>query len=212
MTRIRALLVDDQILVRQGLRKLLELESEVEVVAEAEHGADALHVLDAVAVDVALVDARMPVMDGIELTRRLTEEHSAVAVIILTTFDDDEYIFGGLRAGARGFLLKDTSPEELVGAMRRVADGETVLGGPAAERLVARLRQPKSETPVDLSTLSAREKEVAAHVARGLGNREIARALYITEGTVKNHITAILRKLDLSDRTRLALHMNEARW
>lgn len=203
---VRVLIVDDQILMRQGLRKLLEIEPGVTVVGEAADGPQALRLLAAEAVDVALVDARMPDMDGVELIRRVTATHPDVACVVLTTFDEDEYIFGGLSAGAKGFLLKDTPPDELVTTLRRAARGETVLGAPAAERVVARLRGDPPGS--GLSLLSAREWEVARLVATGFGNREIARRLYITEGTVKNHVTALLRKLDMPDRTRLALYLS----
>ncbi|MFB8764600.1 response regulator [Nocardiopsis alba] len=208
MTSVSVLIVDDQILLRQGLRKLLEIEEGIEIVGDAADGVEALEFLAAhPSPDVALVDARMPRMDGIELIARMRVEHPKVPAIVLTTFDDDELVFGGLRAGARGYLLKDVPPDELVSAIRRAARGETVLGGPAADRLVAALNTavpspPASETA---TSLSDREWEVARMVGEGATNREIARALFITEGTAKNHVTSILRKLDLRDRTRLAL-------
>ncbi|WP_433519983.1 response regulator [Nonomuraea sp. CA-143628] len=187
--------------MRQGLRKLLELEEGIEVVGEAADGLAALDLLPSARPDVALVDARMPRMDGIELIGRLD-----IPAIILTTFDDDDYIFGGLRAGARGYLLKDTPPDELVAAIRKAARGETVLGGVAAERVVAELRSAPA-TPDLADQLSEREHEVAVLVGDGATNREIARRLFITEGTVKNHISSILRKLRLRDRTQLAIHI-----
>jgi DNA-binding NarL/FixJ family response regulator len=198
---VRVLIVDDQVLMRQGLRKLLELEEGIEVVGEAADGLAALDLLPSARPDVALVDARMPRMDGIELVGRLD-----IPAIILTTFDDDDYIFGGLRAGARGYLLKDTPPDELVAAIRKAARGETVLGGVAAERVVAELRSAPA-TPDLADQLSEREHEVAVLVGDGATNREIARRLFITEGTVKNHISSILRKLRLRDRTQLAIHI-----
>ncbi|RNL86255.1 DNA-binding response regulator [Halostreptopolyspora alba] len=198
--------------MRGGLRKLLEIEEGLVVAGEAASGPAALEFVAANAVDVALVDARMPRMDGPELVARLVEEHPGVGALILTTFDDDEYIFGGLRAGARGYLLKDTPPEELVAAIHRVARGETVLGPQAADRLVAALRggvrvEPEAEPAAGAPSgpLSEREWEVAQLVGAGTTNRDIARRLFITEGTVKNHISSILRKLDLRDRTQLAV-------
>ncbi|TDE41724.1 response regulator transcription factor [Nonomuraea mesophila] len=187
--------------MREGLRKLLEIEEGIEVVGEAADGVAALDLLDTARPDVALVDARMPRMDGIELIARLD-----VPAIILTTFDDDDYIFGGLRAGARGYLLKDTPPHELVAAIRKAARGETVLGGVAAERVVAELQRAPAVRDL-AEELSEREREVAVLVGQGATNREIARRLFITEGTVKNHISSILRKLRLRDRTQLALHI-----
>jgi DNA-binding NarL/FixJ family response regulator len=212
---IRVLLVDDQVLMRRGLRKLLEVEDGIEVVGEAADGVEALLLVPETRPDVALVDARMPKMDGVELIGRLTEEHPRVAAIILTTFDDDEYIFGGLRAGARGYLLKDTPPEELVSAIEKASRDETVLGGQIAARVVSELRRrtdlaERTSRPGD-EIPSGREVEVARLVGAGATNREIAHCLYITEGTAKNHISKILRKLGLRDRTQLALYATK-RW
>jgi DNA-binding NarL/FixJ family response regulator len=175
---IRVLLVDDQVLMRRGLRKLLEVEDGIEVVGEAADGVEALQLIPDARPDVALVDARMPRMDGVDLIRRLSEEHPRVAAIVLTTFDDDEYIFGGLRAGAMGYLLKDTPPEELVSAIEKASRGETVLGGQIAARVISELRQrtdPAEHTlrPED-EVLSEREVEVAKLVGVGATNREIA--------------------------------------
>jgi DNA-binding NarL/FixJ family response regulator len=212
---IRVLLVDDQVLMRRGLRKLLEVEDGIEVVGEAADGVEALQLILETRPDVVLVDARMPKMDGVELIRRLSQEHPRVAAIVLTTFDDDEYVFGGLRAGARGYLLKDTPPEELVSAIEKASRDETVLGGQIASRVVSELRRT---TPAELPprpehrVLSERELEVAELVGEGATNREISRRLYITEGTAKNHISKILRKLGLRDRTQLALYAVERGW
>lgn len=213
MSAVTVVVVDDQALMRQGLRKLLEIEEDVDVVGEAADGAEALELLSALPdpPDVALVDARMPRMDGVELVRRMHGTHPGVRALILTTFDEDELVLGGLRAGARGHLLKDVPPEELVQAVHRVAAGQTVLGGQATAHLVAALREPSVAPSGGLSPapgtdpLSDREREVARMVGEGATNREIARTLFITEGTAKNHVTAALRKLGLRDRTRLAL-------
>jgi DNA-binding NarL/FixJ family response regulator len=212
---IRVLLVDDQVLMRRGLRKLLEVEDGIEVVGEAADGVEALRLIPETGPDVALVDARMPKMDGVELIKRLSEEHPRVAAIVLTTFDDDEYVFGGLRAGARGYLLKDTPPEELVSSIEKVSRDETVLGGQIAARVVSELRRTtdpaeRFSRPGD-EILSGREVEVSKLVGAGATNREIAHRLYITEGTTKNHISKILRKLGLRDRTQLALYATK-RW
>jgi len=213
---IRVLLVDDQELIRQALRKLLQVEDDIEVTGEAGDGLEALAVLAARPVDVALVDARMPRMDGVELVTRMAAEHPGVAVLVLSTFDEDEYIFGALRAGARGYLLKDASPDELVTAIRKVASGQTVLGDVVAARLVAELRSRPSrparapevtELP-GRDVLSPRELEVARLLAVGASNREIAARLSLSEGTVKNHVSSMLRKLGLPDRTRLALYFS----
>lgn len=208
MSAIRVLLVDDQELMRQGLRKLLEIEEGIEVVGEAADGVAALAVVAETRPDVALVDARMPRMGGVELITRLTAEHPSVASIVLSTFDEDDYIFGALRGGAAGYLLKDCSPDELVAAISRVSRGETVLSNPVAARLVADLRrEPVHGAFSGQELLSARELEVARMVAAGAANREIAARLFITEGTVKNHVSSVLRKLGLRDRTQLALRL-----
>ncbi|MFI7451924.1 response regulator [Nonomuraea sp. NPDC049714] len=208
MNAVRVLLVDDQELMRQGLRKLLEIEEGIEVVGEAADGVAALAVVGETRPDVALVDARMPRMDGVQLITRLTVEHPSVAAIVLSTFDEDDYIFGALRGGAVGYLLKDCSPDELVAAIRQASRGETVLSNPVAARLVADLRRrPAHGAFPGQELLSARELEVARMVAAGAANREIAARLFITEGTVKNHVSSVLRKLNLRDRTQLALRL-----
>lgn len=222
MTPIRVLLVDDQMLMRQGLRKLLEVEDGIEVAGEAADGIAALELVRHGCPDVVLVDARMPRMDGVELIRRLTAEHPGIACLTLSTFDEDDYIFGALRAGARGYLLKDCSPDELVRGIRKTHAGETVLDGPAAARVVASLRaqraptqhQPDQEPTCRATTgfagadlLSRRELDVVGMLVDGASNREIAARLFITEGTVKNHVSSVLRKLELRDRTQLALHV-----
>lgn len=202
---IRVVLVDDQDLMRRGLQRLLELEPDVEVVGEAASGAAALLLFERLEADVALIDARMPGMTGVELIARLTRERPALATLLLTTFDEDEFVFGSLRAGARGFLLKDASPEALVAAIRSAAHGGTVIDGQVASRVLARVDHPADAPAPALATLSAREDEVARLVATGASNQEIARELFLTEGTVKNHVSAALRKWGLRDRTQLAL-------
>ncbi|MFG6193857.1 response regulator [Nonomuraea sp. JJY05] len=217
MRPIRVLLVDDQELMRQGLRKMLEIEDGIEVVGEAADGEQALLVAAQCHPDVALVDARMPRMDGVELISHLSARHPGVAAIVLSTFDEDDYIFGALRGGAVGYLLKDCTPEDLVDSVRRAGRGETVLASPVAARLVAELRRtppapPPPAAPAaphDRGRLSAREAQVAALIAAGASNREIAARLRITEGTVKNHVSSLLRKYGLRDRTRLALHLKD---
>ncbi|MGV9375139.1 response regulator [Nonomuraea sp. NPDC003707] len=212
MRAIKVLLVDDQELMRQGLRKMLEIEDGIEVAGEAADGEEALLVAAECRPDVALVDARMPRMDGVELISRLSARQPGVASIVLSTFDEDDYIFGALRGGAVGYLLKDCTPEELIDSVRRAGRGETVLASPVAARLVAELRRtppapPPPAPPRD--RLSAREAQVAALIAAGASNREIAARLRITEGTVKNHVSSLLRKYALRDRTRLALHLKD---
>ncbi len=209
---VRVLLVDDQALVRRGLRRLLEIEDGVVVAGEAGDGAEALSLLaDGLGVDVALVDARMPGMDGMTLIGRLKASHPGIATLLLTTFDEDELVFGSLAVGADGFLLKDVEPEDLVQAIRSVRGRTLVIDDHVAPRVVARLSggaRPALEVPPGppgSPELTAREAEIARMVAAGASNREIADALFLTEGTVKNHVSAALRKLGLRDRTQLAL-------
>lgn len=207
---IRVFVVDDQALVRNGLVRLLGDEDGIEIVGEAEDGVEALQRIPSAKPQVALVDARMPRMDGVELIERLSEKHPDVAAIVLTTFDEDEYVFGGLRAGAKGYFLKDTSTEDLVSAIAKASRGETVLGSPIAARLVSDLKRTSASGKEDSSdpegVLSRREIEVAGLVGRGNTNAEIARALYISEGTARNQVSKILKKLGFRDRTRLALY------
>jgi DNA-binding NarL/FixJ family response regulator len=212
---VRVLIVEDQALVRQGLRTLLELEEGLEVVGEAADGVEALGLAPDLHPDVALVDLRMPRMDGIELIERLSGELPAVRCLILTTFDDDHYVFEGLRAGAKGYLLKDTPSEDLAVAIKKVDRGEAVLGGEITAKVIEelqRLSKAPGEHHPGAESLSEREMEVLGLVADGLSNREIAKRLYITEGTVKNHISNVLRKLGFRDRTQAALYAVEHGW
>lgn len=209
--RIRVLLVDDQPLVRRGLRTLLDLEDDLRVVAEAGDGLEALDAVARTSVDVALIDAQMPRMDGVELIARLTEQHPGIATLVLTTFEDETILARGLRAGALGHLTKDVEPDELVAAVRLAHAGRPVLGRRATDLLVSRYLDGPAravETAADLDLLSAKERVVARHVARGQTNREIARLMFLTEGTVKNHVSAILRKLGERDRTALAIRLH----
>lgn len=210
---IRILLVDDQRLFREGLRTLLSLSEEVEVVGEASNGQEALTEAARLRPDVVLMDLRMPVLDGVAATRRLHEELPDCRVIILTTFDDDDYVFDGLRAGAVGYLLKDVSHEKLLEAIRATAAGESFLQPSVAAKVVAEFARlntaaaPKRTTLVE--PLSDRELEILRLLSNGLSNKEIAMQLYITEGTVKNHVTNVLGKLDVRDRTQAAIKARE---
>ena len=210
--RIRLLLVDDQLLFREGLRTLLSLQPDFEVVGEAPNGQNALTQAAQLNPDVVLMDLRMPVLDGVAATRQLRVELPAVRVIMLTTFDDDEYIFDGLRAGALGYLLKDTPSEKLFEAIRAAARGESFLQPSIAAKVVAefsRLTAEKPKTPELIEPLSEREIEILKRLANGASNKEIAGALFITEGTVKNYVTSILGKLGVRDRTQAALRARE---
>ena len=210
---IRVLLVDDQRLMRDGLRTLLELEGDLEVVGEAGDGEQALHAYGDLRPDVVLMDVRMPVMDGVEATRRLIEGWRDAKVIIVTTFDDDEYVFDGLRAGARGYLLKDVSGHELADAVRTVAGGGALIQPSVARKVLAefsRLAPPARPAQETLpEPLSEREVEILRLLAKGLTNREIAWQVSLAEGTVKNYVTSILGKIGARDRTQAALRARE---
>jgi DNA-binding NarL/FixJ family response regulator len=209
-TPVRVLLADDQALFREALATLLEVRPEIEVVGEAGNGAEALDRVAVLRPDVVLMDLHMPVLDGIGATRRLRVEHPEVRVLALTTFDDDEDVFSALRAGAVGYLLKDVSSDRLVEALLAAARGESVLQPSVAAKVVARFaRMPDDEgTPRPqplVVPLSERELGVLRLLADGSSNREIAAALFLAEGTVKNHVTNVLAKLGARDRTQAAL-------
>jgi len=199
---IRVLLVDDQELVRAGFRLILELADGIEVVGEAADGREAVGLAKELQPDVVLMDVRMPELDGIEATRRLWQAGVDARVLVLTTFDLDEYVYGAVRAGASGFLLKDAPREQLVTAVRTVARGEALLAPAITRRLIERFvdRPAPVEAAPALAELSARELEVLRLVARGLSNAEIAGELVIGEATVKTHVARVLRKLGLRDR------------
>ncbi len=215
--RIRVLLVDDQALFREGLHTLLSVWPDLEVVGEAGNGQEALDAAARLKPDVVLMDLRMPVLDGVAATRRLLEKMPQVKIIVLTTFDDDDHVFDGLRAGAVGYLLKDVPSEKLVEAIRAAAAGQSFLQPSVAAKVVAeftRLTAVAQETAVSpqnslVEPLSEREQEILALVATGASNKEIAGELFITEGTVKNHVTNILGKLGVRDRTQAALKARE---
>ncbi len=200
---IRVGIADDQALVRAGFRLILQTQGDIEVVGEADDGAAAVELVRHGQPDVVLMDVRMPTLDGIEATRRARLAHPATRVLILTTFDLDEYVYRGLQVGASGFLLKDAPPEQLVAAVRSVAAGDQLLAPPIMRRLIeefVRRPPPGTATPEVLADLSEREREVLQLVARGLSNGEIARSLHVGEATVKTHLGRILAKLGLRDR------------
>ncbi len=212
MHPIRILLVDDQALFREGLRTLLSVQPDFELVGEAGNGEEALQLAAALRPDVVLMDLQMPVLDGVAATRRLHATQPDCRVIMLTTFDDDEYVFEGLRAGAIGYLLKDTPSAKLAEAIRAAARGESFLQPSIAAKVVAEFARLSSQSPRPqplVEPLSERELEILRFVATGASNREIAAQLFITEGTVKNHVTNILGKLDVRDRTQAALKAKE---
>jgi DNA-binding NarL/FixJ family response regulator len=199
---IKVLLVDDQSLIRQGLRALLELEADIEIVGEAENGQIAINLVEKLKPDVILMDIRMPIIDGVAATKEINHHFPHSKILILTTFDDDEYVKAGLQNGAMGYLLKDTPSEELAVAQ---------LGPGIVKKLVTQFpanSQPVLAVPANLAELTPREKEVLRLIAIGDNNREIAKKLYISEGTVKNHVTNILNRLSLRDRTQAAILAN----
>ena len=200
---IRVLVVDDQALVRGGFRLILESQPGVEVVGEAADGREALAKARELRPDVVLMDVRMPGMDGLEATRRLLSDREAPRVLMLTTFDLDEYVYDALRAGASGFLLKDVRPEQLADAVRVVAEGETLLAPVITQRLVqqyVRRLRPGTTRPAALDSLTERELAVLRLIARGRSNAEIATDLFLSETTVKTHVSHVFGKLGLRDR------------
>jgi DNA-binding NarL/FixJ family response regulator len=214
---ISVLLADDQPLLRRGFRMILEAEGDLVIAAEAGNGAEAVTLAQRHAPDVVLMDIRMPGTDGIEATRRIIAADGRVRVLVLTTFDLDEYAFGALRAGASGFLLKDVRPGELVTAIRTVASGDAVISPRVTRRLLEEYAQvlplsasQQAERYPQLEALTEREREVLIAVARGLSNTEIAVSLYVSEATVKSHVGRILAKLRLRDRVQVVVLAYEA--
>ncbi|HYF12282.1 MAG TPA: response regulator transcription factor [Actinomycetota bacterium] len=207
------LVVDDQALVRSGFRMIIDAEDDLSVVGEAEDGAGAIAETRRLRPDVVLMDIRMPKLDGIEATRRLVRQNDPVKILILTTFDLDEYVVEALRAGASGFLLKDAPSEQLVEAIRVVARDEALLSPRVTRRLldrfIDRLRVPDPAADVDLQRLTEREREVLRLVAKGRSNAEIAKELFLGETTVKTHVSNVLSKLQLRDRVQAVVHAYE---
>jgi DNA-binding NarL/FixJ family response regulator len=214
---VSVLLADDQPLLRRGFRMILEAEGDISVAAEAGNGEEAVDLARRHTPDVVLMDIRMPGTDGIEATRQITAAGAGVRVLVLTTFDLDEYAFGALRAGASGFLLKDVRPAELVAAIRTVATGDAVISPRVTRRLLEEYSQvlplssaQRAQRYPQLDSLTEREREVLVAVARGLSNTEIAAALYVSEATVKSHVGRILAKLGLRDRVQVVVLAYEA--
>jgi DNA-binding NarL/FixJ family response regulator len=207
---IRAALADDQPLVRDGFRAQIALVDDIDLVAEATNGAEAIEVARNCRPDVLLMDVRMPVMDGIEATRRITSDErcGGVRVLVLTTFDLDEYVYAALRAGASGFLLKDSLPEDLFAAIRLIAAGDALLAPGVTRRLIAEfVRRPETPRarPAELARLTDRERDVLALIAQGLSNSQIADGLVVSPATVKTHVSRILAKLAARDRAQLVM-------
>ncbi len=209
---IKICLVEDQTLVRQGLQTLLDLVEDIDVIAEAKDGEEALRIIPQVKPDVVLLDMYLPKRNGLEVLRELKQSQSLPPTLILTTFDEDKFVIGGLQAGAKGYLLKDVSLDQLTGAIRTLAGGGTLVHPSITQRLLENLDRircdfPSMETP---EPLSGREVEILRLVARGYNNREIADVLAIAEGTVKNYVSSILSKMGVRDRTRAVLKALES--
>ncbi len=210
---IRVLLADDQAVVRGGLRMILEAHDDIEVTGEASDGKEAIELARQLDPDVVLMDVQMPVIDGIEATRRLGLAATSARVLVLTTYGLEENVYEALRAGAAGFLVKTDSPDRLVDGVRVVATGEALLGPETTRRLIDRFvagRAPNAPVPPELENLTARELEVLKLIARGLSNAEIAAALYVSNGTVKTHVAHLLSKLGLRDRVQAVVFAYES--
>lgn len=210
---IRVVIADDQSLVRTGLRTVLEVEPDIEVVGEAADGIQAVELCQARKADVVMMDVRMPRLDGLAAARRLNELGSPTRVVMLTTFDLDEYVYDALRAGASGFLLKDATSDQLVAAVRIAADGNAMLGPTITRRLIAEFGRKigaRKPSVARLEALSEREREVLGLIAEGLSNAEIAQRLHLGETTVKSHVGHILTKLDLRDRIQAVIAAYDA--
>ena len=208
---ITVLIVDDQAMVRGGLRLILEAEDDIIVVAEAENGEEGVRLARRERPDVVLMDVRMPVMDGLEATRQITEQIESTRVIVLTTFDFDEYVFGALRNGASGFLLKDADGDQLVEAVRVIASGDALIAPSVTRRLISEFAdRPELAEIKGIDELTEREVEVLGLVAKGLANSEIGETLFVSESTVKTHVSHILTKLQLRDRVQAVVAAYES--
>jgi len=211
--KIRIVIADDQALVRSGFRLIVDARPDLEVVGEAEDGEQAVALVEELEPDVILLDIRMPSLDGIEATKRIVASGSGTRILVLTTFDLDEYVYGAIRAGASGFLLKDVRPGELVDAIRVVASGNALLGPTTVERLLRRFSVPADERPMDtaaVGSLTDREAETLRLLANGLSNAEIAATLVVSETTVKTHVSNLLRKLGVRDRVQAVIAAYDA--
>ncbi|QFF97844.1 DNA-binding response regulator [Psychrobacillus glaciei] len=201
----KVLIVEDQAIVRQGLRMMIDQNNDFTVVAEASNGKEAISALELYAIDIVLLDIRMPEMNGVEATKRIKKRWPQVKILILTTFDDDEYAIQTLKDGASGFMLKTAEPTKLIAAIHSILSGGLVLNEEVAAKMMPRLLEKNSE-PTITHTLTAREIDILKLVGEGKTNKEIAEALFLSIGTVKNHITHILQQLELRDRTQLAIY------
>jgi DNA-binding NarL/FixJ family response regulator len=215
MTAIRVLLVDDQEMIRAGLRLMVDDEDGLEVVGEAGDGAQALDAVRALGPDVVVMDIRMPVLDGIEATRQIVASGVPSAVLVLTTFDDDEFVFGALRAGAAGFLLKDSPPDDLLNAIRAVNEGGSLVDPGLTRRLIERWSALEDAArdrpaPAEVVPITNREREILVGLAKGWSNRELADNFFLSEGTVKTHVSSLLSKLGLRSRVQAVIYAYES--
>jgi DNA-binding NarL/FixJ family response regulator len=214
MENIKVVVVDDQAIIRDGLKLILDMEEDLEVVGLAENGEEAFELVKKLNPDVVLMDIRMPIYDGVLGTRKICKEYPEIKIIILTTFSDDTYIFEALKAGAKGYLLKDVKSEELAYSIRMVTKGGILIHPEIAAKMLSGLNKPNNEENLKenskiVNGLTVRELEIVRLIGKGKTNREIGAELFISEGTAKNHITSILSKLYLRDRTQIALFANE---
>jgi len=211
--KTRIVIADDQALVRSGFRLIVDARPDLEVIGEAEDGEQAVALVAELDPDVILLDIRMPNLDGIEATKQIVASGSGTRILVLTTFDLDEYVYGAIRAGASGFLLKDVRPGELVDAIRVVASGNALLGPTAVDRLLRQFSAPVDERPLDtvaVGSLTDREAETLRLLAKGLSNAEIATTLVVSETTVKTHVSNLLRKLGVRDRVQAVIAAYDA--
>ncbi len=213
---INTVIVDDQPIVREGLKMILSLYEDINIMGEAENGKELLNFLKHDVPDVILMDIRMPVMDGIEATKEVKETYPSVKVIILTTFNEDEYIFTGLKYGADGYILKDADSKEIIHSMKAAYTGEMLLNPKIAAKVVKALNLsedkktiPNKKKDNNLNLLTPRENEVARYVMEGKSNKSIGKEIFVTEGTVKNYVSSILEKLELNSRTELVIYMKD---
>jgi len=207
---IRVLVVDDQELVRTGFTMILGAETDIEVVGDADDGDVGVTRVDELTPDVVLMDVQMPRLDGISATRQIVAEHPDTRVLILTTFDDDEYLFSALDAGASGFMLKNCPPDDLVAAIRVVSQGHSLLAPEVTQRVISRSTSRTRAVPDGLDELTERERDVLIQMARGQSNAEIARGMFVSEATVKTHVSRILTKLDVRDRVQAVIAAHQS--
>jgi DNA-binding NarL/FixJ family response regulator len=216
---IKVIIVDDQEIIREGLKMILSLHEEIEIIGEASNGQELLKLIETKMPEIVLMDIRMPVMNGIEATKLMKEKYPNIKIIILTTFNEDEYIFEGLKNGADGYILKDSGSKEIMAAIKSAIEGEMLLNPKVTVKVINALNSMKinkefqkcdNEKEKLLSTLTPRELEVAKHVLEGKTNRDIAKDLFVTEGTVKNYVSKILEKLELNNRSELIVMLRNS--